>query len=395
MSLSKHTGRDNSQLFKMQDNFKKSFAKFNPSFVFCDNSVNVGIEVEVEKIGTNNSVLSSDTGDCYLWGSIEDGSLRNNGREYVSIPVKGQNIEFAVHTLHEFLNKNAKTKGHEFSDRTSVHVHVDCGDMSVNNIQSLVAVYMAVEPILYQFVGGDRSANIFAVPVNETIMYDDYLEYVLTHSDAGFGTIMDMARQWSKYTGLNLVPLRTYGTAEFRHMTGTADPLRLCNWINALLQIRKYAVTHDITSIYKRLSNMNTVSDYGAFINDVFYYDDTILRETHVDLVPLLEQTTSLLKSLEAPKALKGKHIKFDGSPFNKLGIAGKVDKKAGAFDYDSFRVLEVRPGHVAWARAPEPNQPALQWMDEAPIQEIVEFEEAPNVVEPFEQVLDVIRPEI
>lgn len=392
MSLSKAFGKDNSLIFNLQDKFKKSFAKFEPSYVFCDNNVNVGIEVEVERIHTSKSVFESDDKSCFLWSNTEDGSLRNNGREFVSIPVKGQNIEFALTTLNEFLTKNRYTKDHEFSDRTSVHIHVDCSDMTEKNIQSLVATYIAVEPLLYAFVGGDRNVNIFSVPVNETTIYDDYLNHLFTEK-VTYGSIDGVSRAWHKYTGLNLVPLRSYCTAEFRHMVGTCDVLRLCDWINALLQIRKYAITHDPEYIFKRLVNMNTVSDYGSFINDVFIEDDVIVRKTNVDLVSTLEQTTGLFKSIQIPRKISGKVIKFDDTAFSKLGIVGV--KNAPRFDdnLDAFirqqQEMQGTPAAVEWVINNEQG-PLRDIIPVPPVNPLVEGEEVPENLVNFNNIIAV-----
>lgn len=327
-SLSKIFGRENKTIFSYQDDFKKSFAKFEPTFSFCDNNTNVGIEIEVERVGNNSGVLESDNKMCYLWNNVEDGSLRNNGREFVSIPVKGSNIEFALTTLNSFLTKSKTTANHEFTDRTSVHVHVDFSTLAPEDLQSFMAVYIAVEPLLYAFVGGDRSENIFAVPLNETNMHDELLKALFEPKIAN-STLDTVCRHWTKYTGINLVPVRTYNTVEFRHMVGTCNVRHLCNWINAILQLRLYAIKNNLETVLRRLTDMNTVSDYGAFINEVFYYDDHLLRAINVNLDKELENTTTFLKSIKVKKSIPKEIIDFKGTLFEKLQIVRKAGEES------------------------------------------------------------------
>ena len=142
-------GRTDPSFFKVQQKFKKSKVGFIPNFLFSDMETNVGIEVEVESIDSQANVGMSDDANAVLWRNIEDGSLRNGGREFVSIPVSGHNIEFALHSLHDHLHKNKKCARHQFTDRTSVHVHMNMQDANSRQLAAFLITYLMVEPLLY------------------------------------------------------------------------------------------------------------------------------------------------------------------------------------------------------------------------------------------------------
>lgn len=51
-----------------------------------------------------------------------------------------------------------------------------------------------------------------------------------------------MAYTDSKYAALNINPMRTLGTVEFRHMGGTTHMKEISDWINVILQLKKSSI---------------------------------------------------------------------------------------------------------------------------------------------------------
>lgn len=238
-----------------------------------DNSTYVGIEVEVEGVLNNSSIemleVDEDGNTRFLWRNVEDGSLRNNGREFVSLPVKGDNIPFALDVLSKHLKTNTHCKGHEFSDRTSVHIHMNALDLTIEQTMNVMLTYIIVEPLLYKFCGGSRHKNIFCVPLNQTSLAG-YIQEVISHGLTGRSDYFACINSWKKYTGFNMRPLRTQGTIEFRHMVGTMDVDKLLLWINLILKIRMFAQRKSFNELKEFILNLNTTSEYMMFINDVF-----------------------------------------------------------------------------------------------------------------------------
>src|SRR6266849_8881837 len=119
-------------LFKVDDKyFKTVFESFAKKFDVVDtsllpfvkdNNTFVGIEVEME------DTLNKFSSGLYehLWTFRADGSLRNNGLEAVSIPLKGEWIKRGLKTLFDCI------KNIHFSPRTSIHIHLDVRELNLN-----------------------------------------------------------------------------------------------------------------------------------------------------------------------------------------------------------------------------------------------------------------------
>jgi hypothetical protein len=232
-----------------------------------DNHIPVGIEVEVE------GVREFEFGGQSLWASIEDGSLRNHGREFVSIPLKGEAIPLALTMLREFLEN--WNKNFDFSERTSVHVHVNVRDMTVEQLFNYVICYLTFEPVIYKYVFDlgkrDRESNIFCLPVGNSVEFLSLpTAFYELEEGKGKGAVSYLAANWHKYTGLNLKPITKLGTVEFRHMTGLLQVRELCEWINILLCMRKFACSLGYEDLKAEVLELNTNSRYEFFLQRVF-----------------------------------------------------------------------------------------------------------------------------
>jgi hypothetical protein len=245
---------------------------YKSPFTFCDKETFVGIEVEVEGVHTLSNLGKVDS-THYLWKNVEDNSLRNNGREFVSLPIRGDNISYALSLLHNNLHKSINCIGHEFSERTSVHVHVNCRTLTHEQINTLVLAYSLVEPVIYDFVGGGRDDNIFCVPLKDT-----GISKLLSEGFVADNGLLDYVTSWHKYAGLNLVPLRSYGTVEFRHMTGTCDVERLQVWIDMILSLRQFAIKTPFNTLKKLALELNTSSEYVQTLYAIFGNHASLLQ---------------------------------------------------------------------------------------------------------------------
>jgi hypothetical protein len=176
-----------------------------------------GIELEIE--------CSSGFGHSKYFSRVTDGSLRNEGNEFISLPLR---VDTLLEQLQEFFQINRDMFVPEcYSDRTSTHVHMNVQHFTKENVKTLLLYYALVEPLLFDFVGNYRQENIYCVPLNETLLLQD-MSKTVSNLFGGSG------RGWQKYTALNLLPITKYGTVEFRHMHGTNDFDKLWTWINSL-----------------------------------------------------------------------------------------------------------------------------------------------------------------
>jgi len=172
-----------------------------------------GIECEIE------SIRDYDLGG--EWETKPDGSLRNNGLEFISKPLTLIHTVRAFKELHEDISfRNSDEK---FSPRTSIHVHVNCKNLDQAHVKRVVLLYALFEELFFLQVDPSRRDNIHCVALSDT------------HLPTRYGqSVRDLAVTWSKYTALNLKPLTSLGTIEFRHSDGHDDVNRLEHWLKSI-----------------------------------------------------------------------------------------------------------------------------------------------------------------
>jgi hypothetical protein len=243
-----------------------------------------GIEVEVENVPNPVDSLN-------YWKLTHDNSLRNHGYEYVSRPLRANQIEGAIQELTESLPPD-----HTFSERTSCHVHMNVRDLTISEIYNLIIIYMVVENVLFKWVGHERDENIFCLPLNETKFYQQ-IEWFQNN-------IRETIRNWNKYTALNLLPIQDKGTIEFRHMYGNLNPEILLNWINLLCCIKDTAKRWNTSKLETYIKNLNTNSEYHLFLTEIFGGYTSFFE--NYNLQDMMEKPVSQLK-LTFPKPNQSK----------------------------------------------------------------------------------------
>lgn len=233
-----------------------------------DTSV-VGIEVEVEGVVASQQLENAIKP---IWIMKDDGSLRNNGREFVSVPIQAVAAIPAIELLKQAIENNQNK--YVFSDRTSIHIHLNMRRMTIEQTISFVLVYMMCEKMLFHFVdncGITRSRNIFCTPLLDAGEFLPLYQVFRAIEDKKFNEVIPiLVGNWSKYSSLNTIPLKELGTLEFRHMSGTLNSTILRTWLNLILSIKKYIHTHSYNHILKIVEHINTVSNYKEFLTDVF-----------------------------------------------------------------------------------------------------------------------------
>jgi len=214
-----------------------------------------GIEIEVENIEDGFGV------PVEVWASKQDNSLRNRGVEFISLPVAGNDLVQSLELFFRYLPPTAI-----FSQRTSIHVHVNALDLDVAAIKRFVLLYLLFEKMLYRFVGKDRDRNIFCVPIQDSYRVSKMLNDLETSLSIG-GRV---EHEQNRYAGLNLACLHTFGTFEFRQLGGTRDITKILSWINMLLSFKKWAIEYDSNTLINEVHDLNTTSDYHSFLYKIF-----------------------------------------------------------------------------------------------------------------------------
>lgn len=223
----------------------------NIRFIIQALNVAIGVEIEIENAAGNRR-LNELIGQH--WITKEDGSLRNQGIELIT-PL-GLRAYQVFPRLHKLL-PGLEAEGCRWSDRTSIHVHVNVQNLTLEQLNSYVILYLIFEESLFQFAAPTRRSNIFCVPLIDQNLGDA----------VSFDRVI---RNAQKYSAMNLQCVRTFGSVEFRHLAGTFDAYKTCLWI-LLLTLLKRAATHiPLTEIEERIMRLKHESDYHNFMSWIF-----------------------------------------------------------------------------------------------------------------------------
>jgi hypothetical protein len=214
----------------------------------------VGVEIEVE-----NAVNREIDG----WVRVTDNSLRDNGMEYKTrfgqrIGQVNDGLKRLELDWNQWKVDNRRPHHFNFSERTSVHVHLDARNMSTDEIISLVQVYTIFEDALFEYAGTSRKDNVFCIPLRYSAM--DYRDY----------TFLDLHAAWAKYLAINICPLSEFGTVEFRHMAGTSDYSKIMTWIILLALMVDYVKARSRTEVDETILKMKLESNYFKLIEEIF-----------------------------------------------------------------------------------------------------------------------------
>lgn len=235
--------------------FEKTYTLKEKPMEWCTTQGMVGIEIEVENITNSLFPLA-------YWDVKADGSLRNNGVELVSVPLQIKQVQLALEHVYNILTANNKP---DFSNRTSIHIHVNCRDLTQNQIYNFILLYALFEKHFYSLAGNKRLNSIFCVPLFRTNQLN-----VIDN------VVYGLSPNWHKYCGINLLPLyqnngtQGYGTIEFRHLYGTSNQREILEWINDIMCLRKYACEVSKDDLLKNIKEMNTTSSYISLYSQVF-----------------------------------------------------------------------------------------------------------------------------
>lgn len=160
---------------------------------------------------------------------VSDGSLRANGKEFLLPPLYKENLVDAFKKVHACIQTASIGEG-PFSQRTSIHVHMNCLDWPFERVKALLFLYSIFEPLAFAYVGKKRQNNIHCVPLWNTTIANKYGR-----------SLPELQGSWHKYTAFNLIPLGKYGTVEFRHLYGTNNSTIFDTWLSFIQTLQEAA----------------------------------------------------------------------------------------------------------------------------------------------------------
>ena len=238
----------------------------------------IGVEVELENMkeashfvhnGVNrdsdNPYFSFDAetrgtlfGTGY-WNVKSDGSLRNDGVEFVTKKLFGKDLAVALNELNLYLVANTIPNSIA-SDRCSVHIHLDVTDLTKNEYARLLIDYAIFENVLFNYCGVRRKENLYCLPFARSDDFKRTLSNILTsvEKDLDFKKYVN---GFPKYSALNLKATSTYGSLEFRLHGGTYDMMRVKEWINIIMCLKKNCIGNSANNLHREISRFG-ISNY-------------------------------------------------------------------------------------------------------------------------------------
>lgn len=329
-----------------------------------DPSLMYGLELEIEGISGNpeNLYVSGMRGE-------RDNSLRENAHgipwEFITKPAT---YSVLVSMLERFFTKANLTMEKNYSERCSVHVHANVLDFLPTQLKGLCLLYQVFERLFYAYAGNDRDKNIFCVPWSQTALTYKMIDNLTPDGIGGL-------RGWQKYTGMNLIPVTSQGTVEFRHLPGTPDLKRIMDWVSMIGCLFAYARNTDVSLIQNRIIEVNTTSAYAGILSDVFgrwapLFDsparDALLEEGVIDV-------KYMLLSSQAPKEKATVTTAWDDLQRAVERDRARLNAQRAATYNPAARVITpgaLLAGEIRWAELemPDWNMPLQEAINPVPV---------------------------
>lgn len=231
---------------------KKDARKWKNSDKLACNETFIGVEIELENLGALSLARRQKLQSSGLWTIVKDGSLRNNGLEFIMCaneqePLKGGDIIKALEVFQEFIDSYlaAGAEPPDTSKRTSVHVHLDVRDVPRQVLQRIILFYSIFEETFFKWSLPERYHNNYCRSISSHHDIVERLSYLLSlQNDVELSTIL---ANGNKYDALNFLSIRNKGSLEFRLLKGTYDTSLILKWINMILSLKNAAYDETIT----------------------------------------------------------------------------------------------------------------------------------------------------
>jgi len=220
----------------------------------------IGLEVETEASKAYNFLPEIEK----YWHVHQDGSLRTNGWEYTFAAPLDRDSKKYSDAMEAFDKQSQVTKFIE-SPYSSVHVHLNMLDKEVIQMVNFLVLYFIFEEPLTEYCGPNRYSNLFCLNTGRAEYVYKVAKDMVKAIDnlEGYSYIRNLNNGTLKYSGINLVPLRTFGSLEVRTHPGTWKVEEINRWVDILLCLYRAADTFkDPVEIVNRLLGCKSRLDF-------------------------------------------------------------------------------------------------------------------------------------
>jgi len=183
-----------------------------------------GTGIDVHREGYNHEVRRH-------WKIVTDASVSQNinyrerdanGGELVSPVLQGQAGLDELETVLKALNTHPDVT---IKVTCGLHLHLSWSNCTTTQIKNIVRRYAAFENNFDSMMPPSRRNSRWCANISQNRSF-------LTAVESFTGSLREMANCGGsdRYRKVNLVPLRTYGSIEFRQHSGTTDFTKIKNW---------------------------------------------------------------------------------------------------------------------------------------------------------------------
>jgi hypothetical protein len=200
-----------------------------------------------------------------MWELTGDGSLRNDGIEFVSMPLSRDQVAEALDTARDFLQGTTADP----SPRCGIHVHLNMRGRTIGELFSFNTAYVLMEPSIFQHFCPDRVSSSFCVPfVENSHMISRAHESIQLARASRMLTPLQPLVNTSKYSALNMSSLPRFGTVEVRSLPSTLDFRLLRRWITMLTRLYDASVRYnDPTRVVALYDGLGIQGFQDTFLN--------------------------------------------------------------------------------------------------------------------------------
>jgi hypothetical protein len=246
-------------------------------------------------------------------------------------PIKREHLNKALDEAYKYLEEAQCRDSHN----CSVHVHINCQQLTIKEIVTFASLYYILEPLLLEVCGRHRQGNLFCL----SILNASGSSFALENISKG---IFDIDINAHKYAALNLGALLKYGSLEFRAMRFPITQKEMTRWVKILLEIKDSALKivaeeGDLPSMFSQLGLRN-------FVNTVV----PTLREA-IDIPKALrsnlirDQTMDSLREIQTA-IYNEQDVRAERTPHNKIKKADiKLDHLVGRVNWGRVDAAMVR----------------------------------------------------
>lgn len=202
------------------------------SFIECPSPRKYGIEIEAMMEEDADHLPSERIEN---WQQVTDGSLGDNGREYVSPILQGDE---GFQAIRKFTG-GLQGWGYFVNRDCGLHVHIDGRDLGCTEIKKLLKITRYFEPVLYAMLPESRHEGSYSVPLERFPKSrfrigakDEEALKRLWYGPKGSRRV-DLKSKYhhSRYYGLNIHSWFYRRSLEFRYHSGTLNALKITNFI--------------------------------------------------------------------------------------------------------------------------------------------------------------------